>query len=191
MDKEEKKTLELAAFVIPHVLVLAICMVLMLSGAASPFWNYGFGVDSAGKVYVGENRKISIIENGEKVGSIPTWPGSYYVTVDEQDHVRIITYSKIRVLTLSGNVIEVIEESNSKEYAHISRYWKSVETPSGDVYKVVNSFGWPRIVKNGTETVYRMSALSFAVKCLLGLVSISMFGNGIWLITRWKSIRTR
>lgn len=186
MNFQPKTIKALAAFAIPHVLVLLFCMASIITGIAMPYLSDGFGIDSSGRIYVGEQSKISVYENGDKINEIPTWLGHHYITVDSGDNLRIITSSGIHIWDLSGNEIQYIEDRLTDEFYYTNTHWRKQVTPSGDTYRVVDNIGWSRIVKNETETVYRISVFSLVVKLLLVLTTISMFINGTVFIFRQK-----
>jgi hypothetical protein len=172
----------LAVFVIPHALVLWFCLITVFLNLASPFLN-GFAVDSTGRVYVGENETINIYEDSVKVGSIELEGPNYEFTVDQNNRVVVAYTSEVCLLDSSGIVLETKEDPGMDTFYEIHNKRSASVTVGGDRYKKEGALGWTRIIRNGTEVVYRLSVLSFTVKMLLILCTVSMLVNGVWVIT--------
>ena len=53
---------------------------------------------------------------------------------------------------------------------------------NGDEYKLVGELGRTRIVKNGGETVFKISLLSFFVKILIAVCAVALFIFPLWAV---------
>ena len=176
-----KKLKALALFAIPHSFVMIFCNLMIFFGIVSLSIN-GFGVDTQGELYVAEGKEICIYQNGVQVRTIRLRSDTYAFTM-ESDDVLIVAYpSAVDRMDKTGNVLESWKDSSSVTYQQIQNNSKTVVTFGGDEYRKVSELGWTRIVKNGTEVVYKISVLSFVVKLLLYICIVSLFANGTWLV---------
>ena len=178
MSKQMK---HIAAFVIPHACIILFCMIMMLLNLATPFVS-DYAIDTDGQVYVGEMRSIKILQNSEIIGAIRTKSSTYAFTVDSNDNIVIAYPSVFYLLDRYGNVLERTEDFNSTMYSQLQQNDNRFFTVNGDRYEMTNVLGWTQIVKNESENVYSISVLSFCVKYLIQICSISMFVNGIWVV---------
>lgn len=177
----KKHMKQLALFAIPHSLVMIFCLIMIFTGLASPFIN-GFAIDNEGKLYVGEGKTVHIFYQGLKVGKISMKSDAYSFVINSANELIVATPSTVYRMNTTGNILEKWEDPVSEAYQKMRNSGTVVTTHNGDEYRKISEFGWPRIIKNGTEEVYRLSNLSFIVKILLILCSISLFVNGAWLI---------
>ena len=90
-------------------------------------------------------------------------------TINENDEIVLSTASKAYRMDLNGNVLQTWDDPGAHLYNQIQYGKRTFVTAKGDEYRLVSEFGWTRIVKNGSEVVYRISPLSFAVKVFLAL----------------------
>lgn len=176
----------LAVFAIPHSLVLIFCLIMIFTGLASPFIN-SFAFDEEGKLYVGEGRTIRVFQDGIQVDVLDMTSDSYVFTINSDNELIVAYPSTVFCMDLAGNVLGEQEDPFAEMYQKINRDGGLVTTNAGDEYRKISEFGWSRIIKNGTEEVYRLSILSFIVKLLIALCGVSLFVNGAWLIKRYKS----
>ena len=178
----------IAIFAIPHVCVIYFCLIMIFLNLAAPFLN-GFAVDSKGRVYVGENKTINIYQDCIKVGSIDLEGETYAFAIVQNDHILVAYTSEVCLLDSFGKVLERKEDSYAQTFNEIQSKRRSSVTVGGDRYKKVDSFGWTRIIRNGSEVVYRLNVLSFVVKCLIVLCTVSMFVNGALVIRYVRKLR--
>jgi len=175
----------IALFAIPHALVLIVCLILILSGLAVPFIE-GFAVDSQGLMYVGEWDSICIYQDSTPVCVIPFKSSTYAFTIDNNEELIVAFPSVVYRMSTTGTVLEKQDDPAAETYQQLRRQ-TVVTTSNGDRYQKVSEFGWTRILKNGTEVVYKITPVSFIVKLLLFLCTISMFVNGAWIVCRFHS----
>ena len=178
----------LAVFAIPHSIVMIFCLIMVFSGLASPFIN-SFAVDNAGLLYVGEGKMIRIYHNGVQVDALDMTTDTYVFTINSSNELIVAYPSTVYRMDRAGNVLEKQDDPISETYQQIRNAGKTVTTVSGDEYRKISEFGWSRIIKNGTDEVYRLSVLSFVVKLLLVLCGASLFINGAWLIHRCRKTK--
>lgn len=184
MKKQLKK---LAAFAIPHSIVMIFCLIMIFSGLASPFIN-GFSLDNEGKLYVGEGRIIRVYQDGIQVDALDMTVDTYVFTINSANELIVAYPSTVYRMDLAGNVLEKRDDPIAETYQQIRNGSKTVITTSGDEYRKVSEFGWSRIIKNGTEEVYRLSVLSFVVKLLLVLCGVSLIVNGAYFVYRYRNM---
>ena len=80
----------IAIIAIPHSFVIFFCLIMIFTKVATPYIS-GFGVDSTGRVYVGENEGIGIYQERTKIDVIEIQADAYYIDVDENEmQVRVI-----------------------------------------------------------------------------------------------------
>lgn len=185
MKKAQLKAL--AMFAIPHAFVMIFCLIMILSGLASPFIS-SFAIDNEEKLYVGEGRMLRVFHNGVQVDILDMSNDPYVFTINSNNELIVAYPSVVYRMDLAGNVLEKKEDPIAETYQIINKGRSVVTTDSGDEYRKVSEFGWSRIIKNGVTEVYRLSALSFMVKLLLALCSASLLINGAWLINRYKKL---
>ena len=183
-----KKLWKLALFAIPHAMILIICLILVFSGAASPFLN-GFDVDSQGRLYVGEGKMLRIYQNGVQTDAIELESDSYRLAVDDNGNLIIAYPSVVYHMDKKGNVLEAKDDPLAKTFQALQYTDQITDETTQDEYKLVNKLGRTRIVKNDCEVVYKISLLSFAVKILLAVCGISLFGNGILFVRHMRKER--
>ena len=185
MNKQMKY---LAAFVIPHACIINFFLLTIFLNLAAPFVS-GYGVDSVGRIYVGENKTINIYHDGENVGSMELKSSNYEFTVGLDDTIIVAYPSIVYRMDVSGNILEIVKDTNAHTYRQIQSNGREICTANGDRYKLVGEFGWTRIIKNDSEVVYRISDFSFAIKCLMIVCAISMYINGILLLARIDKLK--
>ena len=168
------KTETLAVFCIVLALIVFPCLAMILTGIATPFIE-GFAVDASDRLYVGVQEEIRVYDNGELAYVIsPQTSKGYAFTITEDDQILLSTSSITYRMSLSGDILEKNEEDSVSLYNELNWGKKQFVSASGDEYRMKSYLGWTRIIKNGEERVYRISVLSFAVKCLLAACMIAI-----------------
>lgn len=175
-----KKIISIAVFTVAVALVGFCCVIALITGAAQPFI-LCFSVDSQELLYVGLDGRIEVYENGTIVNTIsPQTSLGYVFTVQEDDTILLSTASEVFLLDLSGNVLDSWEDRGTQTYNQIQKQKKETISINGSQYTSECVLGWSRIVRNDSETVYRISALSFCIKVLtyitvLGLIALVIY----------------
>lgn len=177
----------LALFILPHAFIMWFCLIMIFLGVAAPFIN-GFALDDEGKLFVGEGKIIRIYQNELLVREIEMKSSAYALEINSADELIVASPSTIYRMTLEGQIIEKQDDPHSETYQKIRNNRKTLTPASGDKYQMISEFGWTRIVKNGTEEVYRISTLSFVVKVLLFLCSVSLLVNGAWFVRHVRNM---
>lgn len=181
MGKEYKY---LALFVIPYFWIVMTCLMLIFTGVATPFIS-GFAVDRSDRLYVGTQNEIRVYDNGSLVNTIsPKTSSSYAFTINKHERIVLAATTTVYMMDLEGNVLDTRDDPGGDMYNQIQYRKRKFSSHSGDEYKLVGALGWTRIIKNGEETVYRISLLSFAVKILLAVC-----GGGLFTFTLWVAIQ--
>ena len=97
-------------------LVLAFCLVLMNTGRVSITYS-GFGVDSAGVLYVGKEGVIEKYDGNKMIGEIsPQTSRGYAFTVKEDDTILLSTADMVYKLDLSGKVLDEWEDEGTSTF---------------------------------------------------------------------------
>ena len=177
----------LALFALPHAVVMWFCLIMIISGAAYPFIN-GIAVDTQGNLYVAEGSSIRIYQNKEQIGQLNLSGSDFLFTLDENDQLIVAYSSTVVRMDTEGNELESWEDPAAETYLKLQYISRSATAPNGDKYRVVCNLGWSRVLKNGTEEVYRLQVISFIVKVLFTVCSLSLLINGVWFIHRMHKL---
>ena len=169
----------LAFFALPLSWVIGLCLLLIVTGTATPFIS-GFAVDKNDQIYVGEQTEICVYKNNFLIRTINPQTSRSYVFTIIDDHILLSTSTMVYTMNLDGNIIDEREDLGADMYNQIQYRKRKYISHNDDEYKLVSQMGWTRIVKNGTETVYRISFLSFLVKVL---VVVCVFAMLIFLLS--------
>lgn len=138
---------------------------------------HSFAVDSKGDLYVGLTNQIQVYSGDELVRTLdPKTIRSYRFLIDEEDLIYLSTYEKVTMDT-NGNILKVWSDDTSGQFPSISSNVKKCVGPNGDVYELRSPLGWTCIVKNGTDTVFRISTLSYLCKVLLVMAVLAFVGG--------------
>lgn len=188
MRKSEMKYI--ALYAIPHALVMIFCIVMILFDIATPYID-SFCADTTGKIYVSENGGIGIYKDRVKVGFIDIRSDNFLINTDQSDNIFVVYTSRIDQIDMNGNVLKTIDDTYSNTYSKLSSSENIYTTENGDRYRKVGNLGWTMIVKNNQKIVYFQSIVSFTIKMLIQICTVSMFVNGIWMIKHVLKIRGR
>ena len=186
---KERELKYIAIWALPHAVVIIFCLIMIFTKVATPYIS-GFGVDSMGRVYVGENEGVGIYQNRTKIGVIEIQGDNYLIDVDEDDYIRIVYPSRVDWMDLSGKVVQTMNDPTAQTYSHLSSAGNRYCTANGDTYEKIAQYGWTRIVKNDSEIVYYQSGLSLLVKTLIQVCGVSMFVSGVLVIHHVRKMRT-
>lgn len=178
MRKEYKY---LAVFCIPFFCIVMACLMLILTGIANPFLS-GFAVDSSNRLYIGTQNEIRVYADGLLVDTInPKTSSSYAFTISKDQKIILAATTDIYTMDLEGNVLNTQTDPGADMYNQIKYRNRQFISHGGDKYTLVSVLGWTRIDKNGEETVYKISPLSFAVKVLLAVCAVGLFIFALWV----------
>jgi len=176
-----KTYLYLAIFANSIGFVVILCLILILTGITTPFIS-GFAVDASDRIYIGTQNEIRVYEDSMLINTInPQTSRAYVFTINEEGNILLSTPTIIYILDLDGNILDVQEDSGADMYNQL-QYKRKFISHNGDEFALVDVIGWTRIIKNGTETVYQISWLSFAVKILIAVCAVALFIFPIWLV---------
>lgn len=142
-----------------------VSMILSLTGI-TVFGYEGFAVDNNGLLYVGENFKINVYDNGEFVDTIYKTTGGYRFTIQDEK-ICLATSDKVKIMGLSG---DVIKEYDDNDWTLDSEYYKldkqrNVFITDDARYVATNTFGFYVITKHGNdetrEVIYHIPIVDF------------------------------
>ena len=180
----EKTASAMAIFFVCYGVVLGTCLLLLISGTVTLFLS-GFAVDNNDRLYVGTNGAIQVYENGVLVNQLnPHTSRSYYFTINQDGNILLSLPTEVYLMDLSGNVLETWEDGG-KVYNQL-KHRNTFTSGRGDVYKMKGVLGRTRIVKNDSQTVYRISVLSLIVKILIPVCCVSLVLFFAWVIRTRK-----
>ena len=177
---KERELKYIAILAVPHSFVIFFCLIMIFTKVATPYVS-GFGVDSTGRVYVGENEGIGIYQERAKIGVIEIHADAYFVDVDENDQIRVVYTTRVDWMDLSGKVVKTMNDPYAKTYSQLNSANNKFVSANGDTYRKIAHYGWTRIVKNNAEVVYFQSPLSFLVKLLIQVCGVSMPISIVWV----------
>ena len=178
----------LRAVLASSTLVLLICVPLLLFGCISLSFR-GYGVDSAGNLYVGRDHKINVYDNGELVNTIQRFTDrSYAFTIMENDTILLSTSTTIYRMDLSGTtILEEYPDSNSEMFYELLRQKYAPKNTAADKYTAARIWGKLTIKQNG-EIIYQTPYWEHFV-IILFLMSIPCFMVSIWSIKRQPQVK--
>lgn len=178
--KKIKRTFIAYALTVPPIIIF--CLIMIISGIATPFIEC-FSVDSSDRIYVGTQGKISVFSDGELIDTLsPKTSSAYVFTITENDQIILATSTKIYTMDLQGNVLH--EEAEYDAFNQLSYKKRKFVSKNGDEYIITNQLARSSIVKNGTETVFKISPLSMIVKILLAVSIIMLISFVTWVVTQ-------
>lgn len=136
------------------IVLCPILIVLWLHLCISDRW-YGFGIDSNGKLYVGEEKQIAIYSNGQLEKLIPIPQNrSYFFTVQGDDTILLATATYAFVLDLNGNLLNSEPDPNGSLYFDLQSI-QEVKASNGNRYYHRKLLGRRIIERNDGEIIYK------------------------------------
>ncbi len=182
----EKMTIYLAVFCLCLGCVLFPCLGLIISGTASLSIS-GFAVDDSDRLYIGASKEIRVYEDGKQIGSIsPHTSRAYIFTITDGDTILLSTSTTVYRMDLDGNVLETKDDAGADTYNQLSYRKRRFVSENGDTYEIASKLGRTAIIKNKNTVVYQMDALSYAVKLLVIICFLAMFGFAIHALLQRK-----
>jgi len=188
MKSYMRKAIILFAISVPILFVIAM---LVVSGSLNT-WYYGFALDNNGMLYVGKASKIDVYDNGEFINTVYQTNSSGYSFTIKDEKLYIADWSKVEELDLSGNLIDTIDDNNSKEWRNFHKQRNEFSTGNAK-YVATNILGFYKITEydsNGkSKIVYQVPIIDFilttAIYALpLSIIIVGIRGYVLW--RRWK-----
>lgn len=160
----------LEGFIVISRAVFALCFFLVFLDLLSVTFN-GFGVDSAGRLYVGRGQHIEVWENGEQVDNIRKGTSrGHAFTVLEDDTILIASGNNVWIMDLEGTTfLESWEEENKETYETLSDQ-RIFTTVTGERYIAGSAYGRLTILQG--ETVIYQEPLW---ECVFGWLFVISF----------------
>jgi hypothetical protein len=170
--------------------IIVLCLALIIAGAATPFIS-SFAVDKSNRLYVGTQNEIRVYADSLLVDTIsPKTSKSYAFTINKDQTITLAASTNVYTMDLKGNVLQSQTDPGANMYNQIQYRKRKFISHNGDEYRLVSALGWTRIVKNGEETVYRISPLSFATKILLAVCIAAAPIFPLWVMIQKAKGRT-
>jgi len=167
-----------------------ICFIfisLIMSGAIVSAY-YGFAVDNNGFLYVGKNSRIDVYDNGVFVKTVYETSYGYSFTI-KNENLYIATESQVKVMDLSGTLIETTDDSVWPTEQYRMDRDKSVFLTNNARYVATDILGFYKITRynnNGTrEIVYHIPVIDYAVHCAILFITIVSFVIFIRTHKKW------
>jgi len=145
----------------------------------------GFALDSNGLLYISDSKGISVYENGEYVKTV--FRKETFTIKDDKLYVAYA--GKVDIMDLSGNLIETIDDSQSKELHRLS-YRRYVFITDEAKYIATRKYGFYKITKYSdgeSETIFQMPTLNYVISIFN--IAIPVTGATILLIGRLMQLR--
>lgn len=147
------------------ILIIWSFLILSIAGVVSLDIT-SFAVDSEETLYVGTSCDIRIFANGECTGVIPVLSKRPYAfTVQSDGTILWVGTDSTEVWDRSGNVLSK-DAAQSDLLRQLEKEDRIGFHVNGSVYKR-SGIIWPKIVKNGSEVVYRLPLLSVIYRVLM------------------------
>ena len=164
-------------------LVLTFCLVLTNTGRVSITYS-GFGVDSAGVLYVGKEGVIEKYNSDKMVGTIsPQTSRGYAFTVKEDDTILLSTADMVYKLDLSGKVLDKWEDEGTSTFNDL-QYIRKFTAKNGQKYVMKLHFG-RTVICSGEDVIYKMPMLDYIVRILWWSCFVGGFALGITIFIQW------
>lgn len=171
--------------------ILAICLVLIITGKVSISYSSGFGVDSSGILYLGTDTEIKKIYNGETVASIsPQTSRGYMFTVQKDDTILLSTGSYVYVTDLSGNVINEKEDPYTRTFNELQSTKNKFIASDNREYVMRSRFG-RKIIYSGDEVIYKMPLADYIVKIVFVLIFSGFIVFISLSVKEWYAVRKK
>lgn len=132
------------------------------------------------RLYVGFERKIELYEEGTLAATLPSQTFRGYVLAVEDGLLIQATPEQIYVFADDG--AEIHTRKDKELYHLLQSNHNSIVLENADQY-VLHPLLWPRIVKNGTETVYRLPAIVEMCRISLVLILGELFCVVLYLVS--------
>ena len=161
----------------------AVCFILMNIGNVSITYS-GFGVDSAGVLYVGKEGVIEKYDGNKMIGEIsPQTSRGYAFTIKEDDSILLSTADMVYKLDLSGKVLDEWEDEGTSTFNDL-QYIRKFVGKDGRQYTMKLHFG-RTIIYSGEDVIYKMPMLDYIVRILWYSCFVGAFVLAIALFIQW------
>lgn len=161
-------------FCLACTLLFGVCNILVITGAVSYGFS-GFGVDSAGRLYVGRGHKIEVYENQKEIYTIKKGTSRGFVfTVQKDDTILLASSNNVYVMDLRGTTtLKSWDESSLTTHKDLHAGRFLYQTDSGNVYTASKILGFLTI-SCGSNVVYTMPLLDYIIM-ILHILSVPGF----------------
>ena len=143
-NRNKQKILEISDYLAYILLILFFLFAYL----GSMEFN-GFGVDSAGNLYVGRKNQIEVYRDGKQTAAVASPSGrGWNMGISADDHILVTSGGEIYTLQLDGTAIE--KESDLNCNVNLALDKQRLITGNGGVqYRLRHEWIWPTILKNG------------------------------------------
>ena len=145
--------------------IAVVCLFLIISGFVS-FSLQGFGVDSLGRLYIGEASAITRYDNGLREDIVHTNKHRFYAfSITEQDVLIVAGDGVVSYYDLNGDLLDQRPDLNNETYEGLKGI-TSFSATNGHTYEIKNFAGRYQIVCDNRDIVYQMPLFDYGVKLL-------------------------
>lgn len=183
-----KKFKNLLSFAFCVVVILFLSLGLIMSNTVYINWN-GFGIDSEERVYIGNNSKIDVYQNGGYIGSISLPPyRTYSFTIQGNDTILLSNSLDVYNYDLSGAELSSRPDDQCTLYNQFKQKSSHVSI-KGVRYMRKNFLLRYSVIKEDGTIVYQMPLFDYVVKLALIASSVSMSLVALLIIINRKKYR--
>ncbi len=162
---------------------MLFCMVMRLSGRVIDPQN-GFAVDTVGKVYIGDTKKIYVYEQGVCVDTIdPQTNRAYLFTVIDGNKILLSTARYIYTLDLMGEVLSKTPDLGTAMYNQLNAHKGTFVAGDGTVYVAEYPMGRFQIT-DGSRRIYQLPVLDYIVEMLYDISFICTMVFALYIAIR-------
>ena len=175
-----KKCVPLMLFGAVLGMVVILCISMVTAGKVSLVMN-GFAVDEDGLLYIGREREIVVLNDGEHTRTIdvPT-SRTYKFTIVDGQTILLSTSTKLYTMDLFGNVLSENTDEGTKVYNQL-QWKKTYIAQNGQKYTLDSHWGRMCIYKDDTA-IYTMPLFDYIVRILLGIPFITLLFLGVVIL---------
>ena len=154
---------------------------------------YGFAVDSDELLYVAKDSGIDVYKNSKFVETIYEASNGYSFTIrDEKLHIA--TSGQVKIMDLSGNFIEAIDDSIWPSERYLMNKQKDEFVTDNSRYVATNVLGFYKITKYNDsvrEIIYHIPVVDYIVNWARYLSFIFAFVMTIWVANKLSKMRRK
>ena len=165
-----KKLIKRLIVTVPLLLALLVSSSILYFSSSGDGRVTCFSVDSNGSLYIGKRGRIEVWQQGQLIRTIdPQTSRSYIFRVQENDTILLSTSTTLYTMALNGDILKTEEDHGAHMYNELQRQNRNGITNGESTYTRRNSILGTKIVKDGTEIVYRMSPRAYLETIMLDI----------------------
>ena len=171
-DKTIIRLKEIFRAVLPVGLILVMLFFVLIGLFNASLEFCGYGVDSAGNLYIGRLHQVEVYQKGVRVNTLEIPVSRGWCMTVSNDEIIVANMSSIFVLDLAGNVVREEEDRHGKIFYSI-KDTKQVLGADGSQYSLSDIGGIIQITENG-KTIYQSPIEDILAKLTFWTGSVCM-----------------